>query len=80
MDVTERMQMDIEEWQRKCAFLERKDKEREAEFEVRLIDLTEKIKWLQKRRMQQENTRGGSVVTRVNNKNIASQVRNMLCV
>ena len=43
-----------------------------SEHEIQ--DLTEKIKWLQKRKMQQENTRGGSVVTRTNNKNIASQV------
>ena len=48
--------------------------------EHEIDDLSEKIKWLQKRKMQQDNTRGGSVVTRVNNKNIASQVRNMLCV
>ena len=45
---------------------------RASEHEIQ--DLTEKIKWLQKRKMQQENTRGGSVVTRTNNKNIASQV------
>lgn len=45
---------------------------RASEHEIE--DLTEKIKWLQKRKMQQENTRGGSVVTRTNNKNIASQV------
>lgn len=46
---------------------------RASEHEIQ--DLTEKIKWLQKRKMQQENTRGGSVVTRTNNKNIASQIQ-----
>lgn len=43
--------------------------------EHEIAELAEKIKWLQKRKMQQDNTRGGSVVTRVNNKNIASQIQ-----
>ena len=48
----------------------RRNRQKEHELE----ELKEKIKWLQKRKLQQKAARGGPVVTRINNKNIASQV------